>query len=77
MNILIQVADHSDRFGYSDGVTVTSVANDPREAIAAAQSNVESLLKLAVELIIDFDPAKTDLKILRGGPKKKIDLTSL
>lgn len=77
MNVLFQVVDHPNRFGYADDVAVTSVGNIPREAIAAAQSNVDKLVELALEHKIDSNPAKIDLVVFGGRLKKKIDLTSL
>ncbi|KAI0992184.1 hypothetical protein K3495_g16002, partial [Podosphaera aphanis] len=47
------------------------------EAVANAQAEVERLIQLANEHEINFDPAKSDLLVIGGGPKKLLDTAGL
>ena len=53
-----------------------SVKN-PCEAVKAAQEEVDKIFQLAATHIIRFDPSKSELLVIGGGPKKELDTSSL
>ncbi|KAI1003955.1 hypothetical protein K3495_g4256 [Podosphaera aphanis] len=67
----------NSRFGYADDIAIIRTGKDPGEAIAAAQHEVDRLVELAAEHKIDFDPAKSELLVIGGGPRKKITTSDL
>ena len=75
--ILVQEGNVDNKFGYADDVAVLSIGSTAAEAVDNAQAEVGKLLLLAKEHEISFDPAKSDLLIIGGGPKKKMDTVGL
>ncbi|KAI0994466.1 hypothetical protein K3495_g13716, partial [Podosphaera aphanis] len=75
--ILVQDENKDNKFGYADDIAVLSIGSTAAEAVANAQAEVENLVRLANEHKISFDPAKSDLLVIGGGPKKKMDTAGL
>ena len=75
--VLVQDEAKNNRFGYADDISILAVGSTASEAVAAAQEEVDKLVHLANENMIDFDPAKPELLIIGGGPKKKLDTAGL
>ncbi|KAI0997565.1 hypothetical protein K3495_g10621 [Podosphaera aphanis] len=75
--ILVQDGNKDNNFGYADDIAVLSTGSTAAEAVANAQAEVENLVRLANEHKISFDSAKSDLLVIGGGPKKKMDTAGL
>lgn len=77
--IAVLFEDHglTSRFGYADNIAIVRIGNTAADAISAAQDDLDSLILLAREHRIDFDPAKSELLVTRGGPRKKINAADL
>nr|CCA28121.1 hypothetical protein SS1G_12417 [Albugo laibachii Nc14] len=75
--VLVQDEGKNNRFGYADDISILVVGSTASEAVAAAQEEVNKLVHLANENMIDFDPAKSELLVIGGGPKKKLDTSGL
>ena len=77
--IAVLFKDHglTSRFGYADDLAIIRVGSTAAEAIAAVQEDLDSLVLLAREHRIEFDPAKSELLVTGGGPRKKINTANL
>ena len=75
--LLVQDENKNNRFGYTDDIAVLAVGSTVLEAVATAQEEVNKLVHLANENMIDFDPSKSELLVIGGGPKKKLDTLGL
>ena len=65
------------RFGYADDMAIIRVGKIAAEVISAIQDYVDSLILLAGEHRIKFDPAKFELLVTGGGPRRKINMVDL
>ena len=65
------------RFGYADDIAIIRVGKNSCEVVKAAQEEVDRIVQLAATHMIRFDPSKSELLVIGGGPKKKLDTSSL
>ena len=65
------------RFGYADDIAVVRVGKNPHDAVEAAQEEVDRITQLALTHKIHFDASKSELLVIGGGPKKKLDSTNI
>ncbi|KAI0999525.1 hypothetical protein K3495_g8673 [Podosphaera aphanis] len=67
--MLIQEGNKDNKFWYANDIAVLGRGSTAAEAVANAQAEVERLIQLANEHEINFDPAKSDLLVIGGGPR--------
>lgn len=77
ISTLFEDGSFNCRFGYADDISVVRVGKNPREAVEAAQEEVDRITQLALTHKIQFDASKSELLIIGGGPKKKLDTSDL
>ena len=77
ISILFEDGSSNCRFGYADDISVARVGKNPRESVEAAQEEVDRITQLALTHKIQFDASKSELLIIGGGPKKKLDTSDL
>ncbi|KAI0997207.1 hypothetical protein K3495_g10978 [Podosphaera aphanis] len=77
IELLIQEGSKDNKFGFADDIAVLGRGSTAAEAVANAQMEVEMLIQLANEHEINSDPAKSDLLVIGGGPKKLLDTAGL
>ena len=65
------------RFGYADDIASLGIGRTAAEAVSSAQIEVDKLVQLADEHKINFDLVKSELLIIGGGPRKKLDTSGL
>ena len=77
ISILFNKDENNFQFGYADDIALTGIGNTALQAVAAVQGKVDKVVQLASEHKIDFDPTKSELLIIGGGPKKKLNVSGL
>ena len=77
ISILFKNWSEVNKFGYADDIAILTIGSTAAEAVENSQAEVEKLLRVANEHEILFDPSKSDLVIIGGGPKKNLDTADL
>ena len=77
ITILLQDENKNTKLGYTDDIAILSIGSTVFKAEAEAQQEVDKLDQLASENRIDFDPTKSELLVIEGWPKKKLDTSGL
>lgn len=77
ISILLEDGTPNCRFGYADNIAIVRVGKSPSEAVEAVQVEVDRIVQLALLHMIRFDPSRSELLIIGGGPKKKLDSSNL
>lgn len=62
---------------YADDMVMFKIGRTVAESVAELQVEIDIILRRANENMIDFNPEKSELLVIGGEPKKKLDVSSL
>ena len=77
ISTLIEEGSANCRLGYADDIAIIRVGKNACQAVKAAQEDVGRIVQLAATHMIRLDPSKSELLVIWGGSKKKLDSSSL
>lgn len=66
--VLFNDDDQKCRFGYAEEIAIVKVGQTAAAAVAALQEEIDVIMHRANENMIDFDPTKSELLVIGGGP---------
>ena len=67
----------SHKLVFADDIAILTTGSTAADVVENIQAEVEKHLRVANEHEISFDATNSDLLIIGGGPKKKVDMTCL